>query len=271
MKSRERALVSPVVSFDSTWFAAPERLSLGSGAVHVWRVSLDESPSQVALFQSTLDDDERSRAARFYFSRDRERFIVARGVLRELLGRYLDRSPKSLSFSYSTHGKPALASESGEDAICFNLSHSHGAALYAVARGRELGVDLEFIRCDLEAEQIAERFFSQSEIVALRALPLALRKYAFFLCWTRKEAYIKARGEGLSMPLDQFDVSLIPGEPAVLLSTQPDPGEALNWSLRNLTPVSGYAAALAIKGRDWTLSCWQWPRSGLSANYAPTR
>jgi 4'-phosphopantetheinyl transferase len=251
--------VSAVVSLDSSWFAAPERLSLGSSDVHVWRVSLDESPSELAHFQNTLDDDERSRADRFYFSRDRERFIVARGVLRALLGRYLDRSPESLSFSYSTHGKPALASEYGKDAIRFNLSHSQGTALYAVTRGRELGVDLEFIRGDLEAEQIADRFFSQREIVALRALPPALRKYAFFLCWTRKEAYIKARGEGLSMPLDQFDVSLIPGEPAALLSTQPDPNEALSWSLRNLTPASGYAAALATTGRDWTLSCWQWP------------
>ena len=258
-------------SSDSAWFEPPERLSLGSGAVHVWRVSLDESPSQLALFQNTLDDDERSRADRFYFSRDRERFIVARGVLRALLSRYLDRSPKSLSFSYGTHGKPALASESGADGIRFNLSHSHGTALYAVTRGRELGVDLEFIRCDLEAEQIAERFFSQSEIVALRALPPALRAYAFFLCWTRKEAYIKARGEGLSMPLDQFDVSLIPGEPAALLSTQPDPDEALSWSLNNLTPASGFAAALATKGRDCTLSCWQWPRSGLSASRASAR
>ena len=260
--------MSALASIDSTWFAAPERLSLGSSDVHVWQVGLDQSPSQRAFFQNTLDEDERSRADRFYFSRDRERFIVARGVLRVLLGRYLDRSPESLFFTYSTHGKPALALESGADAIRFNLSHSHGTALYAVTRGRELGVDLEFIRGDLEAEQIAERFFSQSEIGALRALPPDLRKNAFFLCWTRKEAYIKARGEGLSMPLDQFDVSLIPGEPAALLSTHPDPDEALSWSLTHLSPAPGYAAALATKGRDWTLSCWQWPRSGLSANRA---
>jgi 4'-phosphopantetheinyl transferase len=246
-------------SFDHPWFPPPERLSLGSGAVHVWRASLDLSHWQIARFRDSLDDDERSRADRFYFSRDRERFIVARGVLRALLSRYLNRAPASLSFSYSIHGKPSLVSESGADKIRFNLSHSHGTALYAVTCGREIGVDLEFIRCDLEAEQIAERFFSRREIVTLRALPLHLRKCAFFLCWTRKEAYIKARGEGLSMPLDQFDVSLIPGEPATLLSTQPDTDEALRWSLRNLTPASGYAAALAAAGRDWTLSCWQWP------------
>jgi 4'-phosphopantetheinyl transferase len=255
MKSREMT----VADFDPVWLKPPECLVLGNNAVHVWRVNLDQSPSQVALFQNNLDDDERSRADRFYFSRDRERFIVARGILRAILGRYSNRAPECLCFSYSAHGKPALVSESDADAICFNLSHSHGNALYAVSRGREIGVDLEFIRCDLEAEQIAERFFSHREIETLRALPLSLRKYAFFLCWTRKEAYIKARGEGLSMPLDQFDVSLIPGEPAALLSTKPDSDEARRWSLRNLNPASGYAAALATEGPDWALSCWQWP------------
>ena len=128
MKSREMT----AADFDSVWLEPPERLILGSNAVHVWRVSLDQSPSQIALFQNNLDDDERSRADRFYFRRDRERFIVARGVLRALLGRYLNRAPESLSFSYSTHGKPALVSESDADAIRFNLSHSHGTALYAV-------------------------------------------------------------------------------------------------------------------------------------------
>jgi 4'-phosphopantetheinyl transferase len=257
-----KSLEMTVADSDPVWLVPPERLILGSNAVHVWRVSLDQSPSQIALFRNHLDDDERSRADRFYFSRDRERFIVARGILRAVLGRYSNRAPESLSFSYSTHGKPALASETGIDAIRFNLSHSHGTALYAFTRGREVGVDLEFIRCDLEAEQIAERFFSHSEIEALRALPPSLREYAFFLCWTRKEAYIKARGEGLSTPLDQFDVSLIPGEPAALLSAQSDSDDVLRWTLRNLIPASGYAAALATEGRDWTLSCWEWPQFG---------
>jgi 4'-phosphopantetheinyl transferase len=265
MKSQEMT----AADFDSVWLVPPERLVLGNNAVHVWRVSLDQSPSQIAVFRHSLDDDERSRADRFYFSRDRERFIVARGILRAILGRYANRAPDSLSFSYNTYGKPALVSESDADKICFNLSHSHGKALYAVGRGGEIGVDLEFIRCDLEARQIAERFFSHSEIETLRALPPSLRKYAFFLCWTRKEAYIKARGEGLSLPLDQFDVSLIPGEPAALLSAQSDSDDALRWSLRNLNPAPGYAAALATEGRDWTLSCWQWPQSGLSDNRGP--
>jgi 4'-phosphopantetheinyl transferase len=181
-------------------------------------------------------------------------------VLRAILGLYLDMAPRYLSFRYSSHGKPALAWESGGNAIRFNMSHSRGVALYAVTRDREVGIDLEFIRRDLEVDQIAERFFSRRETVTLRALPTDLREYAFFLCWTRKEAYIKARGEGLSLPLDQFDVSLTPGEPAALLSTHPDSEEALRWSLHELPLASDYVAALALEGHSRSLSCWQWPR-----------
>jgi 4'-phosphopantetheinyl transferase len=126
-----------------------------------------------------------------------------------------------------------------------------------------VGIDLEYIRSDLAVEQIAERFFSRREIATLRALPIDLRTYAFFLCWTRKEAYIKARGEGLSLPLDQFDVSLIPGEPAALLNTQRDLYEVSRWSLQELTPAPGYAAALAVEGHGWHLACWQWPDLGF--------
>jgi 4'-phosphopantetheinyl transferase len=132
-------------------------------------------------------------------------------------------------------------------------------ALYAVTRGREIGIDLECIRFDLEVEKIAERFFSRREAATLRTLPPEVQRQAFFLCWTRKEAYFKARGEGLSLPLDQFDVSLIPGEPAALLSTQRDPYEVSRWSLQELTPAPGYAAALAVEGHGWGLACWQWP------------
>jgi 4'-phosphopantetheinyl transferase len=250
----------PITSTAPPWGLPPARIMLGSDEVHVWRVSLDKPAPQIDSFLHTLAADELTRAERFYFQRDRERFIIAHGVLRAVLGLYLNRAPERLSFCYHSHGKPALVRESAEDQLRFNMSHSHGVALYAVARGREVGVDLEFIRRDLEVEQIAERFFSRRELSTLRALPTELRKEAFFLCWTRKEAYIKARGEGLSLPLDQFDVSLIPGEPAALLSTRPDSQEALRWSLQELTLASGYVAALAVEGRGWSLSCWEWPR-----------
>ena len=242
------------------WISPPATISLGINEVHVWRAPLDQPSSHIDSFRHTLAADEQTKADRFYFQNDRDHFIAAHGVLRAILGRYLDRAPECLSFCYGSHGKPALVGESGADAIHFNMSHSHGVALYAVARSRAVGIDLEFVRRELEIEQIAERFFSHRETATLRALPADLRRCAFFLCWTRKEAYIKAKGEGLSMPLDRFDVSLVPGEPAALLSTRPDPDETCRWSLRELTLTTGHVAALAVEGRGWSLSCWRWPR-----------
>ncbi len=241
------------------WRFPREAPVLGNDEVHVWRAALDQSSSQRDSLLDTLAEDEQARAGRYHFQIDGERFIVARGVLREILGLYLNRAAQSVAFCYGPQAKPALAGKSGADAIHFNMSHSHGLALYAVARGREIGIDLEFVREGLEAEQLAERFFSQREIATLRALPAGLRKHAFFLCWTRKEAYIKARGEGLSMALDQFDVSLTPGEPAALLGTRPDSDEAARWSLRELSVAPGYVSALAVAGQGWSLCCWQWP------------
>ncbi|HVB80879.1 MAG TPA: 4'-phosphopantetheinyl transferase superfamily protein [Candidatus Binataceae bacterium] len=252
-----------------SWRLPGDTLILGNDEVHVWRAALNCDPSQIDNFLHSLADNEQVRAERFYFAMDRERFIVAHGVLREILGRYLNRAAQSVSFRYGSHGKPALAEESDGNAIHFNMSHSRGVALYAVTRGREIGVDLEFIREDLEVEQLAERFFSRSEAATLRALPASLRKYAFFLCWTRKEAYIKARGQGLSLPLDQFDVSLTPGEPAALLRTQADPDEALRWSLQDLSVDPGYMSALAVERDGWSLCCWQWPRLPQSTAWTP--
>lgn len=253
----------PVVA----WRVAPETVTLSGDQVHVWRADLDQTTAQIDGFLHTLSADERARAERFHFQRDRERFVVARGALRAILGLYLNRAPQCLSFRSSAHGKPALVLKDGEDPIRFNVSHSRGMALYAITYGRAVGIDLEYMRSDLEVEQIAERFFSRREIATLRALPASLRRYAFFLCWTRKEAYIKARGEGLSLPLDQFDVSLVPGETAALLDTRPDLDEALRWSLRELKPgLSGYAAALAVEGDDWSLALWQLPISPESAD-----
>jgi 4'-phosphopantetheinyl transferase len=242
----------------SPWRSAGKDLVLNNNEVHVWRAALDHNPSHRHSLVDTLSEDEQARAARFYFQIDRQRFVVARAALRDILGGYLKRAAKSVSFCYGPHGKLALAQDSGKNTIHFNLSHSNGVAVYAITRGREIGIDLEFIREDLEVELLAERFFSQHEIATLRGLPDSLRKYAFFLCWTRKEAYLKARGEGLSLPLNQFDVSLIPGEPAALLSTQADPDEALRWFLQELSIGPSYVSALAVEGHSGPLSCWQW-------------
>jgi 4'-phosphopantetheinyl transferase len=244
------------------WRAPPETLVLGGDEVHVWRATLDQTSSQIQSFRHHLAADEQTRAEQFHFERDREHFIVARGVLRAILGGYLNRAPEGLSFCYSAYGKPALAGKSDGNAIRFSVSHSHGVALYVVTRGREVGIDLERIRSNLAVAEIAGRFFSRQEVAMLQTLPTEGQREAFFRGWTRKEAYLKARGEGLSLPLDQFDVSLAPGEPAAILGTRPDPSEASRWSLQELTSAPGYVAALAVEGHGWRLACWQWPDPG---------
>ena len=229
----------------------------------MWRAMLDPSLSRVATLEQTLAADERTRAGQFHFQKDRTRFIVARGLLRAILGRYLGRDPRALRFCSNPYGKPSLAPESGGDApLSFNVTHAGALALYAVTRNRAIGIDLEDIRVDVECDSIAEHFFSPLERRMLRAVPPAMRPEAFFRCWTRKEAYIKARGEGLSMPLDQFDVSLAPGEPAVLLDARPDSSEHNRWSLQDLDAAAGFAAALAMEGQAGRLRLWQWQGPG---------
>jgi 4'-phosphopantetheinyl transferase len=247
-----------MTSPDHIWHSPPGGLTLSSTEVHVWRTALDPAASCVERLRCNLSADELQRAVRFHFPRDRRRFTVARGVLRDILGRYLGVPPSELVFRYSTYGKPALVADVDDGRVCFNVSHSHEMALLAITCGREVGVDIEFLGREIRGEEIAERFFSPRERATLRALPQEVKHQAFFNCWTRKEAYIKAHGEGLSLPLDQFDVSLAPGEPAALLETRSDPQDAWRWSMQALTPGAGYVAALAVEGQGWQLTCWQW-------------
>jgi 4'-phosphopantetheinyl transferase len=242
-------------SSQSVWRRPPRHPELGHDVVHVWRAALNRPPSIVEAFRSILAPDETDRANRFHFAKDRDHFIVSRATLRLILSRYLQIEPRSLRFCYGQHGKPALANEK---MLRFNLSHSHELALYAVTRNREIGIDLEYIREDFAVEEIAKDYFSQLEVVMLRDLPANLRVEGFFNCWTRKEAYVKARSEGLSLPLNEFDVSLIPGDPVRLLNVLNNQEEATRWSLRGLEPGAGYVAAVAIEGQDVHLDCWQW-------------
>ena len=244
----------PVIS----WHSPPELPTLGKDEVHVWRANLDLEPSRVQSLRKLLPSDEQARADRFYLAKDREHFIVAHGLLRTILAFYLYMEPERLHFCYSPYGRPALTSILGLKAFRFNMSHSHGLALYGFTRGRKIGIDLEYICADIICEDIAERFFSPLETAVLCALPPEARHEAFFNCWTRKEAYVKARGEGLSFPLNRFDVSLAPGEPARLLNVEEEPREASRWSLRELEPGPNYVAALAVEGHNWQLKGWQW-------------
>ena len=247
-----------LISDPSLWRIPPRALALGNGEVHVWRVATDLAPPRLKRFQQTLSAAERERARRFYFRKDRDRYVAARGLLRTVLSGYLDVAPNQLRLSCNSHGKPALDLESGVDRLCFNVSHSHRMALIAVMRQNEIGVDIERIRPELAYEMIARRFFSPDEVATLLALPEYLRREAFFTCWTRKEAYLKARGDGLSFPLDQFTVSLVPGDSPALLRVEGNVLETSRWSLHHMCPRPGYVAALAIEGHARGVNLWQW-------------
>jgi 4'-phosphopantetheinyl transferase len=235
--------------------------------VHVWRAALELEPAGYSELEKVLSADELARARRFHFARDRNHFIAGRAILRQVLAAYLNRQPSQLQFSSGPAGKPGLAASSDSNGLCFNLSHSHGLALYAITRHREIGVDIEHLRSDFPCEQVAERFFSPREISSLRLISDTMRHEAFFNCWTRKEAYIKGRGDGLGFPLDRFDVSLAPEEPAALLNTEDDPQEVSRWSLTKLNPGAGFVAAVAVKGHGWQLATWEWKQ--LSATLRP--
>jgi 4'-phosphopantetheinyl transferase len=226
------------------------RLRLAEDEVHLWLAKLDDRLADNV--RHALSADEISRSDRFHFAKDRNHFTAARGFLRTLLSAYTGINSAELRFSYSEKGKPSLE-ETQQHGLNFNLAHSHQLAIYALSRGKAIGVDLEYVKEGMAGEKIAERFFSAREIEMLNSLPVELKNEAFFNCWTRKEAYIKARGEGLSMSLDDFDVSLLPGEPAALLGNQKEPTEVTRWTMRTIPVPAGYVAALVVEGHDLRL------------------
>jgi len=245
------------------WSPPATDLALGHDAVHVWRTATEVPASRVAPLYGLLAPDERARAGRFLYEEDRRRYTVARGVLRSLLARYLDVEPAAVEFRYDDHGKPSLAGTPGGRDVRFNLSHSYGWALHAFAIGREVGVDVERVRPDTDIMGVARHSFSPAEVEALTSLPPGQRREAFFNCWTRKEAFIKAHGEGIALGLSRFDVTLRPDEPAALLRFEGDPREVARWSMRALDAGEGYKAALAVEGEGWYLKCWDYPAQGL--------
>ena len=237
-----------MISTSAYFRVAPQLPALDE--VHVWQFDLDTQSVGDGQWESLLSSDERERALRFHFPLHRRRFAATRGFLRIVLGAYLDTDPKTLCFRYSDKGKPALDGTHATSPLRFNLSHSENVVLLAVAFGREIGVDVEYMRPDFELESIAQRFFSAAERESFDTIVVAQKCLAFFNCWTRKEAFIKAKGDGLSLPLDQFDVSLTPAAPAEILATRPDAGEKTHWSLRPLVAGPDYAAALVVEGSN---------------------
>lgn len=230
-------------------------LELPAGVVHVWAVPLDPPAARVEQLGRFLSEDEWERARRFRFDKHRRQYVVGRGALRSLLGAYVGLQPGEVRFTYGPRGKPFLAppldQRGGGGALQFNLTNSDELALVGFVRGVEIGVDVEYLKPMPDAEQIAERFFSESERVVLRGLPADRKEEAFFNCWTRKEAYLKAVGEGLAAPLDSFDVTLAPGEAPCMLSLEGDRERAARWFFRHFRPAVDYIGALAIEGGEW--------------------
>ena len=209
----------------------------------MWHAALDCTEETLCRLESFLSPDEKTRANRFHFPRDRNRHVVVRGLLRELLGAYLQQAPGSLEFSYAQYGKPFLAGENEASAFGFNLSHSGDVVGYAFAKQRNLGIDVEQMRADAAGDEIARRYFSAREMSDLRSLPPGDTVEGFFNCWTRKEAYLKATGMGLHLALNGFAVSLAPGQPAKFVS-----GVESKWQIAAYSPAEGYAAAVVYDG-----------------------
>lgn len=245
--------------------APTSRLSLPANHVHVWRAVIDVSEAAREELEEVLSTDERERATRYPFTRDRRRFVAARGILRHILARYASLDPADLVFVYNDCGKPALPSGCNRDdraeGIRFNLSHSEGLALYAVSLEREVGIDLEHAETAGDCTEVAERFLSAREFRMLLELPEGVRSQAFLAGWTRKEAYLKARGIGLSAGLDGLD--LLGGRETASglgpVSFEPSSG----WTVRDIPIDAGFAAALAVEGSEFAVSFWQWSAAQL--------
>lgn len=237
------------MSTDDCWKPGPERPHLSVGECHIWRVPLVGTESAVALWRTLLNAEEHTQADRFYFPQHRVRYAIAQGALRTILSRYAALTPEAITFFRNKHGKPFLPDRNVE----FNLSHSHELALIGIVEQCAIGIDLEWIRTNSDFTAIAKRFFSEGEYEAIEALPEPMRLEAFFHCWTRKEAWIKALGVGLSFPLDAFQVSVHPSDEVVSLIEVGKPETSERWLLRKIELQEGYVGALAVGARELRL------------------
>jgi 4'-phosphopantetheinyl transferase len=248
---------------ETVWSQAPARLSFPTNRVDVWRVLLDQSAIG-GVEASVLSPDEITRANRFLFEKDRNHFSRCRASLRRLLADYLEMPAAAIRFEYSPSGKPQLAAEQNSRALQFNVSHSAGIALIAVGNGGRIGVDIEKIRDDIDTTALAERFFSQRERAGLHALPDHLRVPGFFACWTRKEAFLKATGDGLSFPLADFSVTAHPEQDAALEEIRGSVPASKSWRLVDLDVEEGYRATVAIDRYSSLLQTFAWNSGKLS-------
>jgi 4'-phosphopantetheinyl transferase len=237
------------------WQPSPPKLDLPDERVDIWRIAFEICIAQPEVL-GFLSRDEIERASRFHFERHRARYANCRAALRQILGRYLRRPPGEIRFCYEVNGKPELVDEQNEQRLRFNISHSSDLAMLAVSCSRAVGVDVERIRDQLDCLELARRFFSQREYRNLIALPPRQQQRAFFTCWTRKEALVKACGAGLSYPLADFSVSVVPDGPATIEEIRPT--DRARWHLRKLEPGEDYVGAVVFENPPCDIALWQW-------------
>lgn len=252
------------LTLEESWTSPPSSLKAEPGYVDVWRVPLDVKDGTLQSLAGHLDETERQRADRFRIEAKRTEFIVTRGCLRQILSQLISSdlktevTPCDIEFDYLPHGKPILTGKWKASEIQFNATHSHGLALIAATRSSRIGVDVERVRDNRDVQSLARRWFSQNEVEELRSLPTNQQSLAFFLGWTRKEAFVKAVGDGITYGLDQFDVSLSPGHPSVLKKINNGRTITSGWSLLDIKPSNDHAAAMAIEAgrvavRQWAM------------------
>jgi 4'-phosphopantetheinyl transferase len=239
------------------------RLSLEKGHAVAWFALLTDLAPNVDYLRTTLADDEIERAERFKFQKDKEQYVLGRGFLREILSCYCGIEAGKLRFHYGARGKPYLSEEQAQSNLKFNFAQTKGAVLCAVTRDGEIGVDLEYLTREIDDLALAEQYFSANEVAALSALPVETRQKGFLKFWTRKEAYIKAKGEGLYLDLKSFEV-FDSAESAARLHIENNPKESARWTLVDLDVPGNYIAALVIESQDCRVSCRQWPPERLN-------
>jgi 4'-phosphopantetheinyl transferase len=249
-------MINSVIADD--WNHSPYSIDLSENEAHVWRAELNQDAKVIANLSALLSQDEYQRAVRYHRPIDRDRFIAGAGILRKIISAYLALPPGQLRFTYNECGKPAVSDNQNNRALNFNLSHSAELVLHAVTRRRGVGIDIEYIREDFATLEIAEKFFSKDEVAALKSLPVDQRTKGFFNCWSRKESFIKAKGVGVSYPLDRFTVSLAPDEPPALLNVYSDEHEPARWQMYELKTGEDYAASLIVENPPVVLRQWEW-------------
>ena len=251
LPARDAAISEVVVD---KWQLRRRPDSLNATEVHLWVASLTLPGTRLSYFESILSRDEKERAHRFKKTQDAERYMAARGSLRSLLGSYLGRKPEQLRFAYDALGKPRLAEETALPLLNFSVSHCDELALFGFVWEHRIGVDLEFTDREIDFEDLATRYFSSNEVGKLRSSPPNQQRETFYRGWTRKEAFLKARGEGLSYPLEQVEVSLGADEPARVLKVTDDPDASQRWMIEHLTPAPGYIGAVAVETTNFSFA-----------------